>query len=515
MIRTIAIILLCLPATSGLAATVAERLTAERVSLEAEIAALDGSERAARLEVLATRFHAQGLFGAARELYDQTLEADPARVAARYLRAMAFVELGEAASAAEDFQHVFDVGALDAPRRALVGYRLGAALFSIGEHDDARARLIDALIDATERAAILVLLADIASAEADWERARGLLERALVEQPGAGEVAYKLALVHRQLGNEERARAWLERRNDVAPAVTDPWLLAVAEQSESPRLFLDVAEQSWQRGDHTDAIAAYERAAALAPDDAAIRLSLAVALATLGRDDRAREEVARALELDATDPRAWYLRARLDGRRGVPEQALEAVSRSLALATTERARALRANLLMRLHRFEEAELDYAALSHSRMDDAALRYWLALARLGGGRCSDALGDIDRAVQLQPNWGEARVVAIRAAAICGDVERREAAFRQARQLATLNQSVATRISLAFIESANGEVEVAERLLTTVPDHPDSVLLRAAIERAEAPSLPFALSSEFWIPPDVRDASTPIVGEDVDIR
>ena len=481
------------------APAVADRLAAERVALEDRIEELAPAERFDALEELAMRFHAQSFLSEAIELYTSSLDGNPDAVRPRYLRALAMVERGEDQAVLDDLRGLFD--SLEGERRALVGYRLGAALYSAGENDEARARLIDALLLASERAAILVLLADIAAANGAWDRARGLLERALVEQPGAGEIAYKLAIVHRELGDQDAARQWLERRNDVAPAVTDPWLLEVAEFSESPRMFLDLAEQSWQRGDRADAIAAYERAVALAPKDAGMRLALAVALAATDQNERAREALDVSLELDADDPRSWYLQARLDGRAGDIEAAYRSVSRSIDLEETDRARALRANLSMRLAQYADAVVDYESLAAARADDAALRYWLALARLGAGGCLRALADIDRAVALQPNWGEARIVAIRAAAICGDAERRRKSAEQARRLASLNQSPATRITLAFIEWSNGEREIAERLLEATEDHPDAILLREAIVREERPDRPFAVGSNFWVPPGVR--------------
>lgn len=497
---SIVVILVFLGAVTS-ATSVEDRLAAERAALEDRIVDLDPAERSEAYEELAMRFHAQSFLGEAIELYGRSLDTHLDPVRARYLRALARLERGEDRAALDDLRSLFDSAQLDDGRRALVGYRLGVALYSVGEPDEARARLIDALLLANERAAILVLLADIAAAAGEWDRARGLLKRALVEQPGAGQIAYKLALAHRELGDQDEARRWLERRNDVAPAVTDPWLLAVAEFSESPRVFLDLAEQSWQRGDRADAIAAYERAVALAPGNAGIHLSLAVALAATNQNERAAETLDVALDLDVEDPRAWYLRARLDYRAGDVEAAYRAVTRSLDLEETDRARALRANLSMRLARFADAVIDYASLTAARSDDAALRYWLALARLGAGGCRLALDDIDRAVALQPNWGEARIVAIRAAAICGDTERRERAAEQARRLASLNQSPATRITLAFIEWSNGEREIAERLLEAIQDHPDAALLRAAMMRDERPDRPFAPDSNFWIPPDVR--------------
>ncbi len=483
------------------ASPIGDRLAAERAALEERIEELAPAEHFAAIEELAMRFHAQSFLSEAIGLYARSIDGNPGAVRARYLRALAMMESGEDRAVLADLEWLFDSDALEAEHRALVGYRLGVALFSAGEPERARARLIDALLLASERAAILVLLSDIAAADGQWDRARGLLERAFVEQSGAGQIAYKLAIVHRELGDQDTARQWLERRNDVAPAVTDPWLLEVAEFSESPRMFLDLAEQSWQRGDHADAIAGYERAAELAPEDAGIWLGLAIALAATDQNERARQALDVSLELDADDPRSWYLRARLDSRAGETESARRSVSRSIDLEETDRARALRANLSMRLALFADAVVDYESLTADRGDDAALRYWLALARLGAGGCHRALDDIDRAVALQPNWGEARIVAIRAAAICGDAERREKGAEQARRLASLNQSPATRITLAFIEWSNGEREIAERLLEATEDHPDAVLLREAMGRDERPDRPFAAGSSFWVPPGVR--------------
>lgn len=263
-------------------------MAAERAALEDRIVDLDPAERSEAYEELAMRFHAQSFLGEAIELYGRSLDTHLDPVRARYLRALARLERGRIVPRSTTFARcsIRPSSMMDAVRWWAIAWGWRSTR-SAGRRSSSP---IDRCAAACERTG-----GDSGSARryrrcgGEWDQARGLLKRALVEQPGAGQIAYKLALAHRELGDQDEARRWLERRNDVAPAVTDPWLLAVAEFSESPRVFLDLAEQSWQRGDRADAIAAYERAVALAPGNAGIHLSLAVALAATNQNERAAE----------------------------------------------------------------------------------------------------------------------------------------------------------------------------------------------------------------------------------
>ena len=253
-----------------------------------------------------------------------------------------------------------------------------------------------------EAAAVLTALGDAELGAGNLATARDVLEQAAALAPGAGRIAYKLALTYRQLGDIEVAEAWLARRNDLAPAIDDPLLLEVVALSLSPKFFTDAGRRAWQRGERDEAIAAWRRAAQLAPGDAEVGLMLAHGLGTLGRRDEADAEIHRVLALHPVSARGWYLLA-WNARDTSGGAAREAVERALELDDDEAARALSAALWMREGRFRAAADDYLVLADREPENAYYRYWLAIAYLGARSCEAARPVMAEALRLQTQLG----------------------------------------------------------------------------------------------------------------
>jgi tetratricopeptide (TPR) repeat protein len=140
-------------------------------------------------------------------------------------------------------------------------------------------------------------------------------------------------------------------------------------------------------GGYNDALSALMQALLLAPQDAALLVTLATLLHELGRDVEAQPAAERALALAPADPNAVLVAASVANARGEGARAealLRAlIARSPHLAT---ARARLASLLERASRFEEAEREARAGLKTATHEPLLNLVVA-------QCALHRGDLD--------------------------------------------------------------------------------------------------------------------------
>lgn len=445
--------------------------------------------------------HAQRRLHEARTAYQNALSAQET-VRWRYLHGVTLAEAGAVEASIADFRHTVAL----APDNMPAWYRLGTALLLSGEVEDAERALRQARRLAPESALVLSALADVAIAHDHAEAALSLLESAFELEPEAGQLAYKIASLHRRLGNVEAARRWLRRDpgNRLAPVIDDPLLLEVAALSRTPRFFRMAGDWALARGDATAAIEAYRNAVTLAPQDATLQERLASALAE-HTPNEALPEVNRLLELTPDSAvgwhmRAWLLRTATDAK--TREEASVAATRSLALADEPATRLLVAAFAMHDSRFHAAQEHYRHLTETQPEQPHHHYWLAMSRLAMADCT-AIPSLNEALRLRPEWGEAHLVLARAESICAQ----RAALARAKNLLRARNDPDTHLTLAFALAAADDKDAARRTAEQHSPHPDAAMLLQAIKQNTLPKLPFAPKSTWWTPPEIRPTSAPL--------
>lgn len=493
------------PATAAPAAPAAETAVAARLENAARELAerlpqlSSGAARAEAIGELAMLYHAQALLPEAAAAYRRALAAAPA-LRWHYLLGVALADSGDLEAAIAAYAAALRLS----PTDGLANYRLGAALLLRGDPLAAAAALEQALAAMPDSPAVLAALGDAAAAAGDPATARRHLERAAALAPEAGRVAYRLAVVYRELGQPRQAERWLARRNEIAPALTDPRLLAVGERSLSPRFFLDAGNRAKARGHWGEALAAFERAAALAPADVGIALARADALGAVDRLDAALAATDQILARAPDDASAWLLQAFLLHRNDRLPEALAAAQRGVALAPERTGRTLLAALRMRARDFRLAARDYESLAAEFSDQAYFRYWLGMARFGNGDCAGGRLAVTSALALEPSWGEAHIALCRGTALCGPAGEVPAARRRAAQLRAATDTVDTRLTLAFTDLRAGRSATARQTAAAALPHPDARLLLDAIDDGAMPGRPFAPTSPRWLPPELAGRS-----------
>lgn len=481
-----------------------EALAAAEQSTERDLDQLqEGTARADVLGRLGMLYHAQDMLEPAEAAYRRALAEHP-HWRWHYLLAVVLGDRGATGDAIAAYQETLATLPKDDPSRWLAHYRLGLLLLLEGDHRTAAEALGEARASRPESAALLAALGDAAVAAEDFETALALFRKAAALAPNAGRIAYKLALVQRRRGDIEAAQRWLAKRNPHAAPVEDPLLLEVAELSLSPKFFIKAGERAWERGERDDALAAWRKAAALAPEDADAGLVYAHALGMAGQREASLAEVRRVLALHPDAARAWYLLAHALRDAEDAREAIDAAQKSLRLADDDTARTLLAALLMRTGSFEEAATHYRTLAERQPDAAYYAYWLGLANLGAQTCPAALAPLRKALRQQPNWGQAHVALARAEALCGSEEERRLALAKSLRLAAASNSVDTRLTVAFAQLGLGSLLSAKEAAEADLPHPDAAMLNDAAEQGVAPAKPFAAGSPWWLPAELAAAA-----------
>jgi Flp pilus assembly protein TadD len=216
-----------------------------------------------------------------------------------------------------------------------------------------------------------------------------------------------------------------------------------------------------RRGDYAEAIASYQRALKLAPDDRDAKTGLARTLALSGQYDYALAAYRSMLKDPAEDSDALEGIARVYMWSGRPSTALP-IFRELAAwypANPEYAIDL-ARVEMNLNRFPEAHqiLDKLLTANPRDRDAQLQ--LAYLELREGRQADALQRFNRLIAQDPRDPDALRGNARVAFYRGDLQY---AHNLARKLVEDDpRDASTLLLLAYLERALHNTREAQALL-----------------------------------------------------
>ncbi|MCY4128529.1 MAG: tetratricopeptide repeat protein [Gammaproteobacteria bacterium] len=294
-------------------------------------------------ELVANRWGELGMLLQAHNLHEQAIAAysnaltvvsDPRWL---YLRSIAYGELGLLQESIDDLISV----TRSMREVAIIWYRLGQALLNAGRVSDAKEALTNALALDKDLAAAHMSLADAQILDADYAKAKESLQQAYELQPQAGQIAYRLALVERELGDLRSSQLWLEKRvNQFAPVVEDPMLVLVAQYSTNPTFFISAARRAWERGDRETALEAYRQAIALEPENVENLIGYTQLLIALNRYDEASKTLDAIGDISSDGGMFWYLRAVTYLEKDLVLAAQDAINKALAIDPTPKALAL-------------------------------------------------------------------------------------------------------------------------------------------------------------------------------
>ncbi len=270
-------------------------------------------------------------------------------------------------------------------------------------------------------------LARVALARADYPKALGHLERALVLAPLSKDIRVQMADVQMKLKRPREAEATLNALLAADPGNVDALRLLVASyvernQPDKAKETLARLEQSAQGDAKAEAVAATLRGRLLLaqgsapeaeavlraqatsnPDDFEAVYNLAVAVSAQGKAAEAEQLIESFAKTHGATPQPWVALARLTMEGGNPrrfERASTALTRAL-LADPQNVEALRAMLELRLRQGAYSEalgLCDRYLTKNPDDAEMLNTKAALLVQANARLEEALASADRAVSL---------------------------------------------------------------------------------------------------------------------
>jgi len=192
-------------------------------------------------------------------------------------------------------------------------------LARMGRDEEALAAISKALETDPNFAPALEVRAQYAEQAGKFAAALADFDQAAQSDPENPEYPYRAARLALRLGNLEEAQRRLRKVVSLAPGhvgATNDLAWQLAEEGEDLDLALDLAKRAIQlergmqtldtlgwvqlkRGDVDAALNSFEAALELQPDAASVRYRLALALARKGDSQAARENLSRAISMDA------------------------------------------------------------------------------------------------------------------------------------------------------------------------------------------------------------------------
>jgi len=271
---------------------------------------------------------------------------------------------------------------------------------------------------------------------------------------------------------------------DVVWRSSEPlWRDAVAKSPRKARPAYNLACALRDKGRTEDALAYFERAAALEPDTAVFLAGLGSVYGRLGRYPQALARFKRAKELAPDDARVWTGLGAVLSATGDSEAARGALERALALAPRSAdAHGNMGSLLHKTGAHEEAftHYDLAICYGPHRADIANSYGLALRRTGA--IARAAGMFERAVSLKPSWAEPRANLGECRLASGDPAAAQRLLLEALELDGAHVGACYNLLVCYRK--RGDVEQmkrhAKRFLDLAPRHPRAAAIRAELDR-----------------------------------
>jgi tetratricopeptide (TPR) repeat protein len=398
------------PRLADLEPAVAAQLADARAAFARTAADPDGPRRdlGTAYGELARLFHAYELFASAEPAYRNAARLQPSEALWPHLLGYLYQQTGRFEAAAERLRQA---GRLRPGDRA-AAMRLADVWLELNRLVDAREQytsLVEVFPAAARRG-----LGEVSLRERRYREAVEHFTLALDRAPQAGAVRYSLAMAYRGLGRLDDARAQIERRGPGTITAADPVVDALASLIRGERLLVIQGSRAYAAGRLDEAIAAFERALAVAPSSVAARVNLASALLQRGDVSRAIEQMQIAYAQAPADVEEALISVALllseRERYGEAIALLDGAERRspgrLAAATTL-ARLLASSPDI-ARRDGARALDLATAVYRSEPGAAHAETVALALAEVGRCADALDWMRRAVAAAQETNDAAEV-----------------------------------------------------------------------------------------------------------
>jgi tetratricopeptide (TPR) repeat protein len=466
-----------IPDMSKLSRAEADQLVEMRAEFDKSKPTLAGDKLATAYSLLASSYAQAGFYAEADAALANALVVTPDDARWIYLRGMLARMRNQQSQASDFFEQALRLDRKYLPIRiAAVESRLAG-----GDVDSARQAVDQAGADGKDSAVLASLRGRVALRQGRQAEALSAINEALRLDPGANQLYAVQADILAAQGNKAAADTARAKAGSVAPRQLDTLLAgflgarsidlaqpaaaapaaAAAPSNDDPltqaRFFIGVQQ-------YDSARAALDKALKSAPNNAGLLGLSARVEALLGNRSLAGTRANEAVRLAPNDPSALVSRGVVAETGGDEAAAQADYEKAIGLdGKLTEARLLLGNRYMRLGRYAPAAEQYRQLA--RQDTNVPEHYgrLAAAQFADGRCTEALRDLETAMQSSQRHGYLAQVYVRVAATCrGTTEaQRKSAIDYARRLYSERSTPQVIEAAALTEAAGGNFTVAQEV------------------------------------------------------
>jgi tetratricopeptide (TPR) repeat protein len=320
-----------------------------------------------------------------------------------YYLGQLFISKGELTKAVEHFEQVLRLRSTDFATLVWLGY----VYIELGQAEAAEPFLTRARTLGPDTAAVLYQLGRASLAKQDYAKAVQHLEAALRLNPAATVIHYPLAMAYRGLGDLEKAQSNLDRtRGRAGPGATvtvpDPLMAEVSTMLRSPEVHGELGQHASAREDWPEAARQFRQAIELSPDNAIMRLNLALTLNRMGDARAALAELEAAIRVDPRLALAHFMMGTLLERSGRDQEAIDRYTAAVTHDPRLREAHLRlADALRRIGRLEASLSFYQRVLELHPDSEEARFGEAMALVRLTRHAEARERLRVAMSLHPD------------------------------------------------------------------------------------------------------------------
>jgi tetratricopeptide (TPR) repeat protein len=408
-----------------------------------------------------------------------------------------FIGKGELTRAAERFEQVLRLRPADFATLVWLGH----VYVELGQPEVAEPFLTRARALGPDTAAVLYQLGRASLARNDYAAAVRHLEEAARLNPAAAVIHNPLAMAYRGLGDLEKAQSALDRTRDragpgAAVTIADPLMAEVSTVLRSPDVFGELGQQASARGDWPEAARQFRKAVELSPNNAIMRLNLALTLNRMGDARAALTELESAIRADPSLASAYFVMGTLLERSGRDQDAIDRYTAAITRDPGFRVAHLRlADALRRIGRLEASLSSYVQVLELDPASAEARFGEAMALVRMSRHAEASERLRLAASLHPDQPAFSQALARLLAASPDPQVRDGqrALDLVRALAEEHKttSVAETMAMALAEVGRfAEAAEWQRLAMSVaadaghPDHAGRMAASLALYQRREP-------------------------------
>ncbi len=318
--------------------------------------------------------------------------------------------------------------------------------------------------------AAIIQLRNALQADPQNLRARQLLGELYLDEGRLAEAEKELGRVHENAPSDANstllARALLGQNKAEEALALIEGISSTIDADQRQHMTLIRTEALLNLNRTTDAREALRAELEANPLDADVNLMDARISLVEGDIESARSKIGRALKIDQNSLHGWLLDSQIKSGSGLYEQALASLDRASDLAPGNgRIKVMRAEILIRRAKFDDAERAVTEVLQQNPEDVAANFLLATVQSNKGELNDADATLRKIADVARDVEE--VMLLSGVVKLGIGQQAQAETLLAKYVARIPGNLAVRRLLAGLQLQQGSARAAVDTLRPVAD------------------------------------------------